>query len=1560
VARYGVGGVLSGGGGYPARNNTVAGWTAMVHAYQDAALSTRLAIPVLYGVDAVHGHANLAGAVVFPHNVGLGAAADAALVEEISRATAREMIATGIYWNYAPVLAVPRDIRWGRTYEGYGEDTGLVTRLSLAALRGLQGDDLAAPDTVLATPKHFVGDGGTSFGTSTVAGGLLDRGDTDVDEATLRSVHLAPYVDAVSAGARSIMVSFSSWRGEPMHGHAYLIQDVLRGELGFTGFVVSDWAGIDDVAADYRDAVVASVNAGIDMNMVPYDGPRFIRTLLAAVERGDVTQERVDEAVTAILRVKFELGLFERPYGEPSLQASVGSDAHRAIAREAVARTLVLLKNEQGALPLRADAAQTVLVAGSGAHSVGVQSGGWTIEWQGSNASLTPGTTILEGLQAGFGDATTLLHSPRGRFTAAGGQPQRADVGIAVVGEPPYAEWFGDTATLRLGAQDSGLIARLRDQVDVLVVVLLSGRPLVMDAELNLADAVVAAWLPGSEGDGVTDVLFGGTDFVGTLPYTWPRRVEQLPFDFDDLREDGCDAPLFPRGYGLSYADAEAGAPWLALAVDCAAAAETTVAPPVVALPDPDGPSLVDPALLRPHRPREVMAIPFPVPISLDGDLSDWNGIPFATFDTGPMPSRDPAENGHVQFAVAADTDHLYLYMVMPDATIVTGQHGNDYWNEDSLEFYLNFSGDLERRAYGDGVFQVNVNPTNLGNTDPAALVVTGIRAATSGVRAFVFPTADGWGFEASVPIPAGVELRHGLEIGLQAHANGSSGGSRDVKLIWSAADTNDTSWQNPAVFGRGVFYEVGNPASVTGEESEAALRLVDVSDGVPTGRDAFNNALGFSTWQDGGGALALSAVDVAPGDALALPGQTEPESVLRVDHRIASWGGFTHAFFDDDMTRWIGLDLSGFLGIRFWYAGDGRGGTVQLDLFDNRNPNVSGDSAERWFYRFRDDTTEWKLVEVPFSAFARRTDFQPGGAPNDGLGLDQASGWALGFPPGEGTSHVARVEVYGSSGVVREGVVAIEFAEAVVGVDEGDEGTLRIVLSEASDEAVSVRVYVQGDEATPFRDLIPVNELVVFPPGVTEATVTFRTLPDSRHEGDERAVALLDGPRGAELGFQRRAVIEIRDTDPFDPDLIAEFGDGPAPFEPGPGTTVRPLELLASAANARPGQDRFEPVLAFAWEDAGAVLARFAQPMDASHADGLEFWFHGDGGGREVRALVLDGRDESRPWELVWSDEFEGPAGTGPDPAAWTPEIGDGTANGIPGWGNAERQTYTDDPANVALDGAGSLVIRALETGGDAPPCYYGAPCEYTSARIITAGKVEATYGRIEARLKIPRGQGLWPAFWMLGNDIFEVGWPESGEIDVMENIGREPSRVHGTIHGPGYSGGNGVGRGFSHPDGGAFADDFHVYAVDWSPEGITWSVDGVAYSTVTPADLPGGARWVFDHPFFLILNVAVGGHWPGYPDASTVFPQEMVVDYVRIYQMPDTSTRYAAVFRDDTAGWVRVRLPFADFERAAGQPDAVSGDGFERREVWGVGIEIGGGPGTAMIDELRWYVEE
>ncbi|MDX2139907.1 MAG: glycoside hydrolase family 3 N-terminal domain-containing protein [Chloroflexota bacterium] len=814
VTRYFIGSILSGGGGYPAGNNTVAGWADMVTAYQDAALSTALAIPMIYGVDAVHGHSNLSGAVLFPHNIGLGAARNPELVTQIGQITATEMIATGIYWNFAPVLAVPQDYRWGRTYEGYSEDTTLVTELATAMLIGLQGENLSDTLSVLGTAKHFVGDGGTAFGTSPLDNALLDRGETAVDEATLREIHLAPYPGVIANGARSIMVSYSSWNGIRMHGQEYLIQDVLRGELGFTGFIVSDWAGVDDVAPVYYDAVVLAINAGIDMNMVPYDYLRYIDTMKQAVANGDISLERINEAVTNILRVKFELGLFDRPYPNADLQALVGSDEHRAVAREAVSQSLVLLKNENGALPINANTEQIVFVAGTGADNLGMQAGGWSIEWQGFEGNdATVGTTILAALQAGVGESVTVQYSRRGDFDG-----ERGDVGIVVVGEQPYAEYEGDDPDLLLDTRDVRLITAMREQVDKLIVVQLSGRPLVIDTSLNLADAWVAAWLPGTEGAGVTDVLFGEQDFVGKLSYTWLRNIEQLPFDFENMPTEGCAAPLFPYGYGLSYSDVSAAAAWLELALECAPAAvaevdPTTVSPdstPVVALPSAESEAFGAEDVLA-YVPGEVAYIPYPVSITLDGNLSDWNGIPFEVVTQGTMTSSDPAENGSVQFSLASDGENIYVYMVMPDATIVTGEHGQDFWNEDSLEFYMNFSGDLARTSYGDGVFQVNINPGNLGNTDPNALVYTGVNATEAGFSAFVFRTADGWGFEAAVPIPDTVPVEQGSVIGFQVHANGSSGGDRDVKLIWSNADTSDQSYLNPSLFGIGMFYEVGN-----------------------------------------------------------------------------------------------------------------------------------------------------------------------------------------------------------------------------------------------------------------------------------------------------------------------------------------------------------------------------------------------------------------------------------------------------------------------------------------------------------------------------------------------------------------------------------------------------------------------------------------------------------------------------------------------------------------------------------------------------------------------------
>jgi beta-glucosidase len=544
VYEYFIGGVLSGGGGTP-RENTIAAWAKMVDDYQAAALDTPLGIPIIYGVDAVHGHNNLKGAVIFPHNIGLGATRDPDLVREIARVTALEMAATNIFWNYAPVLAVGQDIRWGRTYEVYSENTDLVTEMSVAYLEGLQGTDLSDPLTVLGTPKHYVGDGGALWGTSRRPGWQIDQGDLQVDEATLREIHLAPYVDAIEAGALSIMVSYSSWNGTKLHADQYLLTDVLKNELGFEGFLVSDWEAINQIGPNFYESVVTAINAGIDMNMVPYNYKLFIDAMTMAVENGDIPETRIDDAVRRILTVKFELGLFERPFSDPALFDVVGSEAHRALAREAVAKSAVLLKDDADILPLSKETS-LIFLAGEGANDIGMQCGGWTITWQGARGSITPGTTIKDSLEATFNGQ--LQYNRFGKYENildANGDPAIADVGIVVIAEAPYAEGEGDSNDLTLSDIEMELIARVKEQSEKVVVLIMAGRPLVITDALDLADAWVAIWLPGTEGAGVADVLFGEMPFVGKTPFTWPASMDQLPLG------SYTTEPLFPFGHGI-------------------------------------------------------------------------------------------------------------------------------------------------------------------------------------------------------------------------------------------------------------------------------------------------------------------------------------------------------------------------------------------------------------------------------------------------------------------------------------------------------------------------------------------------------------------------------------------------------------------------------------------------------------------------------------------------------------------------------------------------------------------------------------------------------------------------------------------------------------------------------------------------------------------------------------------------------------------------------------------------------------------------------------------------
>jgi len=538
IQTYGFGSMLSGGNSKPAGENNPANWVATCNGLQSYALKTRLKIPLIYGIDAVHGHNDVIGTTIFPHHIGMGATRNPQLVEQAEHVTAEEVAGTGIRWAFAPCIAVVQDERWGRTYESYSQNPKLVSQLGAAAVRGLQGDELSGkPDSVLACAKHFIGDGGTQNGT--------DQGNTVCDEATLRELFLPPYVAAVKAGVGSIMVSYSSWNGLKMHANKYLLTDVLKGELGFKGFLVSDWAAIDQISPDYKKDVETSINAGLDMIMIPNGLDKtnnyveFIQDLKDWVAEGKVPQSRLDDAVSRILRVKFQMGLFENAYTDPALTSQIGSAEHRAVARECVQQSLVLLKNAAHTLPLAKNVKHLVVV-GKAADDLGIQCGGWTVDWQGSG-QLTRGTTILRAIRQTVSPGTEVTFSPDGNDV------KNADAVIAVVGETPYAEMKGDRASLDLAAEDAALIANARASGAPVTTILISGRPLILGSALDASDAFIAAWLPGTEGQGVADVLFGDVKPTGKLPREWPENNDQL------AANKMAGKPLFKFGYGLTY-----------------------------------------------------------------------------------------------------------------------------------------------------------------------------------------------------------------------------------------------------------------------------------------------------------------------------------------------------------------------------------------------------------------------------------------------------------------------------------------------------------------------------------------------------------------------------------------------------------------------------------------------------------------------------------------------------------------------------------------------------------------------------------------------------------------------------------------------------------------------------------------------------------------------------------------------------------------------------------------------------------------------------------------------
>jgi beta-glucosidase len=540
ISTYFIGSLLSGGGEGPnGAGGTAVQWADMYDNFQANAARTRLQIPLIYGVDAVHGHNNVYGAVIFPHHIGMGATRDTALVQQADAVTRDEVLGTGIDWVFAPCVCVPRDDRWGRTYEGYGEDPALVASMGVASIHGFQGGALG-PTTVMATAKHYIGDGGTAFGTGS-SGYLIDQGDAQISEAQLRAVHLPPYQSAVQNGVGSVMISYSSWNGVKDHGNQYLITTVLKGELGFQGIVVSDWAGIDQLPGDYASDVRTAINAGIDMVMVPSNYKTFISTLRNEVNAGNIPMSRINDAVTRILNAKFALGLFTQPYTDRTYTAQVGSPAHRAVARQAVRESLVLLKNN-AVLPLSKTATYKLIVGGSHINNLGNQMGGWSISWQGASGNTTIGTTLLQAIQAAVGPSVTIQNvgtQTKGNYSG--------DVGIVAIGETPYAEGQGDSSTLAVSGSNAAQVTDICSRVTKCIVILFSGRPLIINTQLNQATAFVAAWLPGTEGAGITDVLFGDFSFVGKLPVTWPNAVTQEPINSGDGQTG-----LFPFGYGMT------------------------------------------------------------------------------------------------------------------------------------------------------------------------------------------------------------------------------------------------------------------------------------------------------------------------------------------------------------------------------------------------------------------------------------------------------------------------------------------------------------------------------------------------------------------------------------------------------------------------------------------------------------------------------------------------------------------------------------------------------------------------------------------------------------------------------------------------------------------------------------------------------------------------------------------------------------------------------------------------------------------------------------------------
>ncbi|MGE5221171.1 MAG: choice-of-anchor Q domain-containing protein [Omnitrophica WOR_2 bacterium] len=737
-------------------------------------------------------------------------------------------------------------------------------------------------------------------------------------------------------------------------------------------------------------------------------------------------------------------------------------------------------------------------------------------------------------------------------------------------------------------------------------------------------------------------------------------------------------------------------------------------------------------------------------------------------------------------------------------------------------------------------------------------------------------------------------------------------------------------------------------PLMQTFPAAAAVLPVIDdFESGLPAGRDANNIPIGFSTFQDPNSSVAITTTDSPPAP---VPGAANPNHVLKMDVSVVSYAGFLHNFEDPGLTTWVSQDWSAYEGISFWLFGNNSGTTLFMDVLDNRNPGSTRDDAERWSIDLPDNFSGWQEIRIPFASMHRKEIGN--GAPNDGFGLTEVHGWALGAvtTPAPQAYYVDQAMVYGVAPIrpLTVGFTAIDYK-----VTEGGTATITAKLSKPSADPVTVQYATTFGPAVANRDYDPVSGTLTFPPNTTLQSFSVNTFDDQKYQGERGVLVELSSPTGGlALGLPPVARLDILDNEAFDPMLLEDFETYPYLWSASGKAILSNPEIASGDPLALPGQGAYEHVLKVSHQapQAASVFNRiYPTGQDWSDSSGLSFWYYGQNSKKDIVLKLtnnLASQDNPPNWNLVWSDEFNSKAGTAPNPNVWGQEVGDGTVNGIPGWGNSELEYYTGGTANVATDGHGYLQITTKEADGSLM-CYYG-PCQYTSARLLTNKRFEIAYGRVEARIKVAKGAGLWPAFWMLGTNLDQVGWPQGGEIDIMENVGRLPDQVFGTLHGPGYSGGQSYGG--SYDLGMPAGDDYHIFAVEWQPDKITWFIDGAPFFTAMPGDaFLAGKEWVFNHPFYLLMNVAVGGNFGGPVGPDTTFPQTTSVDYVRLYQAPPQLVPFQATFKDNFSGWKLVSLPFSTFTN----PD---GAVLNLSAIQSLGFVVPGGISKpALIDQIH-----